>query len=55
MIDTILKAARGTLLYGYFVPITAAWLAIRRPGSYIWRLRALYKLAFWSGSGENGN
>lgn len=49
MIDAFLKAARGTLKYGYFAPLTAAWLSVKRPGGYFWHLRALYKLAFWHG------
>jgi len=43
------KGARGTVRYGYFAPLTAAWLFATRSGSYGWHLKALYRLAFWRG------
>lgn len=39
-------AAVGTWRYGYFAPLTAAYLALTRPGSYLWHIRALYRLSF---------
>lgn len=44
-----MKGWRGGLRYGYFAPVTAAWLAITRRGSYLHHLRALYRLTFWGG------
>ena len=46
---SFLKAAHHTWRYGYFAPLTAAGLAITRPGNYLWHLRALYRLSFWRG------
>ena len=45
----VLKAAHHTCRYGYFAPLTAAWLAITRSGNYFRHLRALYRLSFWRG------
>lgn len=47
--DSFMKGFRGTLKYGYFAPLTAVWLAIKRPRNYVWHLKALYRLAFWRG------
>ncbi|MDP2401136.1 MAG: hypothetical protein Q8M66_04090 [Actinomycetota bacterium] len=38
-------AAVGTC-YGYFAPLTAAYLVLTRPGHYLWHIRALYRLSF---------
>jgi hypothetical protein len=43
------KGAHHTWRYGYFAPLTAAWIAITRSGNYFWHLRALYRLSFWGG------
>ncbi len=40
----------GAWRYGYFAPITAVMLAITRPGSYFWHIRALYRMCYWRGS-----
>lgn len=40
------RAAVGTWRYGYFAPLTAAYLALTRSGSYLWHIRALYRLCF---------
>lgn len=40
------KGARGTWKYGYFVPITALYFSMTRRGSYLWHIRALYRLCF---------
>lgn len=47
--EAFMKGARRALKYGYFAPITAAWLASTRHGSYLRHLRALYRLTFWKG------
>lgn len=47
--ESFMKGWRGGLKYGYFAPITAAWLAITRRGTYLFHLRAIYRLAFWAG------
>lgn len=47
--DSFMKGARGCLKYGYFAPLTAVWLTIKRRGGYFRHLRALYRLAFWRG------
>lgn len=44
-----IKGLRGTWKYGYFAPLKAAGFAITRPGSYLWHLRALYRLCYWRG------
>lgn len=44
-----IRGFRGSLKYGYFAPLSAAWFAVKRPGSYLRHLRALYRLDFWKG------
>jgi hypothetical protein len=40
------KACVRTWKYGYFAPLIALVAACARPGSYVWHVRALYRLTF---------
>lgn len=44
------RSFKRALKYGYFAPLTALWLAFKRPGGYLRHLLALYRLCFWKGS-----
>lgn len=47
--STFKRSLHRTLHYGYFAPLTALWLTLKRPGGYIKHLLALYRLCFWRG------
>ena len=43
------KVGRRTWKYGYFAPLLAGWVCLRRNGNYLFHLRALPRLTSWHG------
>lgn len=49
LLHWFIRSLRGCYKYGYFAPLVAAILTIKRSGGYWLHCRALYRLAFWQG------